>query len=214
MFTCNYVIRSPSHVLKPNKACLISCYFISINEITTRRQFNRQTASQHSRSFDRSDNATLCYENYSLCSLSPKLLSWKLTLSLHTPASLSLSLSLSLYLFSLVDFSLFPALPLPVPDNFPQMAHQKRFIERKYRQELKEMRRERERQEKETDEPEECRKWQHLFGRPIRDPLVHIKELWLRMWRTSRRESAKIDDATSWSWSCDSLAMITDCLLS
>ncbi|XP_026219413.1 ribonuclease 3 [Anabas testudineus] len=39
--------------------------------------------------------------------------------------------------------------------NFPQMAHQKRFIERKYRQELKEMRRERERQEKETDEAEE-----------------------------------------------------------
>ncbi|XP_054915342.1 ribonuclease 3 [Poeciliopsis prolifica] len=36
--------------------------------------------------------------------------------------------------------------------NFPQMAHQKRFIERKYRQELKEMRRERERQEKETDD--------------------------------------------------------------
>ncbi|XP_062336335.1 ribonuclease 3 [Osmerus eperlanus] len=35
--------------------------------------------------------------------------------------------------------------------NFPQMAHQKRFIERKYRQELKEMRRERERQEKESD---------------------------------------------------------------
>ncbi|XP_077479861.1 ribonuclease 3 isoform X2 [Stigmatopora argus] len=31
--------------------------------------------------------------------------------------------------------------------NFPQMAHQKRFIERKYRQELKEMRRERERQD-------------------------------------------------------------------
>uniref|UniRef100_A0A3Q3W0M3 Ribonuclease 3 n=1 Tax=Mola mola TaxID=94237 RepID=A0A3Q3W0M3_MOLML len=43
-------------------------------------------------------------------------------------------------------------------DNFPQMAHQKRFIERKYRQELKEMRRERERQEKETDEVEEGRK--------------------------------------------------------
>ncbi|XP_029385060.1 ribonuclease 3 isoform X2 [Echeneis naucrates] len=42
--------------------------------------------------------------------------------------------------------------------NFPQMAHQKRFIERKYRQELKEMRRERERQEKETDEVEDCRK--------------------------------------------------------
>uniref|UniRef100_A0A7N8XGW5 Ribonuclease 3 n=1 Tax=Mastacembelus armatus TaxID=205130 RepID=A0A7N8XGW5_9TELE len=42
--------------------------------------------------------------------------------------------------------------------NFPQMAHQKRFIERKYRQELKEMRRERERQEKETDEAEENRK--------------------------------------------------------
>ncbi|KAM8823277.1 LOW QUALITY PROTEIN: ribonuclease 3-like [Spinachia spinachia] len=39
--------------------------------------------------------------------------------------------------------------------NFPQMAHQKRFIERKYRQELKEMRRERERQEKETDEPKD-----------------------------------------------------------
>ncbi|KAA0725621.1 Ribonuclease 3 [Triplophysa tibetana] len=36
--------------------------------------------------------------------------------------------------------------------NFPQMAHQKRFIERKYRQELKEMRRERERQERESDE--------------------------------------------------------------
>ncbi|XP_033964492.1 ribonuclease 3 [Pseudochaenichthys georgianus] len=46
--------------------------------------------------------------------------------------------------------------------NFPQMAHQKRFIERKYRQELKDMRRERERQEKEkekeSDEPEESRK--------------------------------------------------------
>ncbi|KAK1793828.1 hypothetical protein P4O66_001554 [Electrophorus voltai] len=37
-------------------------------------------------------------------------------------------------------------------DNFPQMAHQKRFIERKYRQELKEMRRERERQERESDD--------------------------------------------------------------
>ncbi|XP_035389759.1 ribonuclease 3 isoform X1 [Electrophorus electricus] len=36
--------------------------------------------------------------------------------------------------------------------NFPQMAHQKRFIERKYRQELKEMRRERERQERESDD--------------------------------------------------------------
>ncbi|XP_010903679.2 ribonuclease 3 isoform X2 [Esox lucius] len=42
--------------------------------------------------------------------------------------------------------------------NFPQMAHQKRFIERKYRQELKEMRRERERQEKEEDEVEDGRK--------------------------------------------------------
>ncbi|XP_055033114.1 ribonuclease 3 [Misgurnus anguillicaudatus] len=36
--------------------------------------------------------------------------------------------------------------------NFPQMAHQKRFIERKYRQELREMRQERERQERESDE--------------------------------------------------------------
>uniref|UniRef100_A0AAR2K8B8 Ribonuclease 3 n=1 Tax=Pygocentrus nattereri TaxID=42514 RepID=A0AAR2K8B8_PYGNA len=42
--------------------------------------------------------------------------------------------------------------------NFPQMAHQKRFIERKYRQELKEMRRERERQERESDEGEDGRK--------------------------------------------------------
>ncbi|XP_031802008.1 ribonuclease 3 isoform X2 [Sarcophilus harrisii] len=39
--------------------------------------------------------------------------------------------------------------------NFPQMAHQKRFIERKYRQELKEMRWEREHQEKEPDETDE-----------------------------------------------------------
>lgn len=46
----------------------------------------------------------------------------------------------------------------PTPDNFPQMAHQKRFIERKYRQELKEMRREREQQEKESDEEEDGRK--------------------------------------------------------
>lgn len=38
------------------------------------------------------------------------------------------------------------------------MAHQKRFIERKYRQELKEMRREREQQEKESDEEEDGRK--------------------------------------------------------
>uniref|UniRef100_A0A3Q2Y1D0 Ribonuclease 3 n=1 Tax=Hippocampus comes TaxID=109280 RepID=A0A3Q2Y1D0_HIPCM len=42
--------------------------------------------------------------------------------------------------------------------NFPQMAHQKRFIERKYRQELKEMRRERERQEKDGDETNVGRK--------------------------------------------------------
>ena len=42
------------------------------------------------------------------------------------------------------------------------MAHQKRFIERKYRQELKEMRRERERQEKESDSDvatADYRKW-------------------------------------------------------
>ncbi|XP_047673311.1 ribonuclease 3 isoform X1 [Tachysurus fulvidraco] len=42
--------------------------------------------------------------------------------------------------------------------NFPQMAHQKRFIERKYRQELKEMRRERERQERDCDDTEDTRK--------------------------------------------------------
>ncbi|KAM4875977.1 ribonuclease 3 isoform 1-T1 [Thomomys bottae] len=42
--------------------------------------------------------------------------------------------------------------------NFPQMAHQKRFIERKYRQELKEMRWEREHQEREPDEPEDRKK--------------------------------------------------------
>ncbi|XP_060630677.2 ribonuclease 3 [Anolis sagrei] len=42
--------------------------------------------------------------------------------------------------------------------NFPQMAHQKRFIERKYRQELKEMRWEREHQEREPEESEDIRK--------------------------------------------------------
>ncbi|XP_012874047.1 PREDICTED: ribonuclease 3 [Dipodomys ordii] len=42
--------------------------------------------------------------------------------------------------------------------NFPQMAHQKRFIERKYRQELKEMRWEREHQEREPDETEDRKK--------------------------------------------------------
>ncbi|KAG7231293.1 hypothetical protein INR49_012124, partial [Caranx melampygus] len=46
---------------------------------------------------------------------------------------------------------------IPLYKTLQTMAHQKRFIERKYRQELKEMRRERERQEKETDEVEECR---------------------------------------------------------
>ncbi|KAJ7338450.1 hypothetical protein JRQ81_012304 [Phrynocephalus forsythii] len=39
--------------------------------------------------------------------------------------------------------------------NFPQMAHQKRFIERKYRQELKEMRWEKEQQERELEEMED-----------------------------------------------------------
>lgn len=63
-----------------------------------------------------------------------------------TPLCLSLSL-----------FVLLPPLP-PTSDNFPQMAHQKRFIERKYRQELKEMRREREQQEKESDEDDDARK--------------------------------------------------------
>ncbi|XP_062986331.1 ribonuclease 3 [Elgaria multicarinata webbii] len=42
--------------------------------------------------------------------------------------------------------------------NFPQMAHQKRFIERKYRQELKEMRWEREHQERDVEETEDIRK--------------------------------------------------------
>ncbi|CAI5780137.1 ribonuclease 3 isoform X1 [Podarcis lilfordi] len=42
--------------------------------------------------------------------------------------------------------------------NFPQMAHQKRFIERKYRQELKEMRWEREHQERELEEADDIRK--------------------------------------------------------
>lgn len=152
-------------VLKPNKACLISCCFIIINGITTWGQFNRNTA--------RNIFAHL-----------PKVTTWHLLWKLDSDAIwalncrphpvgnwpcllTSLPLCLSLYLFFLVDFSLFPALPLPVPDNFPQMAHQKRFIERKYRQELKEMRRERERQEKETDEVEECRKWQHLCWREL-----------------------------------------------
>lgn len=105
-----------------------------------------------------------CYENHSQCNLGTKLLSspsWKLTLSPHTSASVFLSLSL--FICSPWSTPVFPALPLPVPDNFPQMAHQKRFIERKYRQELKEMRRERERQEKETEDSEEYRKWQHLL---------------------------------------------------
>ncbi|XP_030072619.1 ribonuclease 3 [Microcaecilia unicolor] len=39
--------------------------------------------------------------------------------------------------------------------NFPQMAHQKRFIERKYRQELKEMKWEREHHERGSDEAED-----------------------------------------------------------
>ena len=47
---------------------------------------------------------------------------------------------------------------LLVSDNFPQMAHQKRFIERKYRQELKEMRWEREHQEREPEEAEDVKK--------------------------------------------------------
>lgn len=171
-------------VLKPNKACLIPCYFIINNEITTWGQFNH--------SFDQSDNMTLAMKTIGCaiwtlkCCLRP-VGNWP---CLFTP----LPLCVSLYLFSLVDFSLFPALLLPVPDNFPQMAHQKRFIERKYRQELKEMRRERERQEKETDEPEECRKWQHLFffffWRSIRIR-IHIKELWLQRWQPSRQELAK-----------------------
>uniref|UniRef100_A0A8C1WDX4 Drosha ribonuclease III n=1 Tax=Cyprinus carpio TaxID=7962 RepID=A0A8C1WDX4_CYPCA len=45
-----------------------------------------------------------------------------------------------------------PSIQQAEMDNFPQMAHQKRFIERKYRQELKEMRRERDRQERDSDE--------------------------------------------------------------
>lgn len=147
-----------------------------------------------------------CYENYSLCNLSHKLLSspsWKLTLSLHTPASVCLSL----YLFSLVDFSLFPTLPLPVPDNFPQMAHQKRFIERKYRQELKEMRRERERQEKGTDEAEECRKWQRLFRVGQSGPVSTLRSLVCRC-DCQPGTSWKTGCASSWSWSYDSCSEV------
>lgn len=60
--------------------------------------------------------------------------------------------------FSLFICSPAPLVSPPTPDNFPQMAHQKRFIERKYRQELKEMRREREQQEKESDDEDDGRK--------------------------------------------------------
>lgn len=58
---------------------------------------------------------------------------------------------------SLAGFYLYEIFLL-VSDNFPQMAHQKRFIERKYRQELKEMRWEREHQEKDMDDSEDMRK--------------------------------------------------------
>lgn len=70
---------------------------------------------------------------------------------------LSVSVSLLFFLSALLGW--LGAVSRPAPDNFPQMAHQKRFIERKYRQELKEMRRERERQEKESDEADDARKW-------------------------------------------------------
>lgn len=150
-------------VLKPNKACLISCCFIIINEITTWGQFNRNTARDILARSPRSDNMTLALSARVAAIRAPQIaVVAQLETDLVSSHPLPL-VSFSLYLFSLVDFSLFPALPLPVPDNFPQMAHQKRFIERKYRQELKEMRRERERQEKETDEPEDSRKWQHLL---------------------------------------------------
>ncbi len=129
-----------------------------------------------------------------------------------------LPLCLSLYLFSLVDFSLFPALPLPVPDNFPQMAHQKRFIERKYRQELKEMRRERERQEKETDETEECRKWQRpfffCFWRGVQSGSASTLRSSVCRCGSHPGKSWLNRDATRWLWSCDSLAMTIDCSLS
>lgn len=71
---------------------------------------------------------------------------------------LSVSVSLLFFFFSAL-LGWLGAVSRPAPDNFPQMAHQKRFIERKYRQELKEMRRERERQEKESDEADDARKW-------------------------------------------------------
>lgn len=89
-------------VLKPNKACLISCYFIIINEITTRGQFNRNTAPQHFRSFAQSDKMTLAMKTivgtiWALNCCPRPVGNWPCLF--HTP-SLCVSLSLSLFICS------------------------------------------------------------------------------------------------------------------
>ena len=82
-------------VLKPNKACLISCCFIIINEITTWGQFNRNTARDI---LARSPEVTTWHSPWARESLQfeplklPSSASWKLTLSLHTLFLLCLSL--------------------------------------------------------------------------------------------------------------------------
>lgn len=74
----------------------------------------------------------------------------------HCPLSVIDWPCLSLSLFLSV-FYIFPGPSLLLCLSFI-MSHQKRFIERKYRQELKEIKRERERQKKVGDEAEESRK--------------------------------------------------------
>lgn len=172
-----------------------------------------QCGPQHFCSFAQSDSMTVAMKTIvgAICATQIAVLA---RLEADFVSSHPFPLCLSLYLFSLVDFSLFPALPLPAPDNFPQMAHQKRFIERKYRQELKEMRRERERQEKETDEADECRKWQRLFfgGEGIRRAnRVPALQHWGGLSANVAGESRLKGDSTSWWRSCEGLAEMIDC---
>ena len=82
-------------VLKPNKACLIPCCFIIINEITTWGQFNRNTARDILARLPEVTTWHSLWTRESPQFEPPKLPSspsWKLTLSLHTLLLLCLSL--------------------------------------------------------------------------------------------------------------------------
>lgn len=121
----------------------------------------------------------------------------------------SLPLSPPLYLFSLVDSSLFPALPLLLQITsrrwLIRSASSSGNTDRSWKIWDESGSGRRRRRRRRATSRRRAGSDSILFWEPIRSG-VHIKELWVQMWLPSRQELAK--------GSRDSLVMMMDCFLS